>query len=132
MCIDSQASFVGQEWRCTSWHCGLQERYNVDAQTVLVNARTQVSAGNQLFHVVVDTDEIATRITGLLAAEKAGRVTFVPLNRVRPSPVAYPTDVGDDAIPLVTKLRFEPAYRDAVVQVWMEPKKTPTPYNPKS
>ena len=77
----------------------------------------QVSAGNQLFHVVVDTDEVATRITGLLAAEKAGRVTFVPLNRVRPSPVAYPTEQGSDAIPLVSKLHYEPAYRNAVHQV---------------
>ena len=47
----------------------------------------QVSAGNQLYHVVVDDDEIATRITSLLAADRAGRVTFVPLNRMRPQPV---------------------------------------------
>lgn len=46
-----------------------------------------MSAGNQLYHVVVDNDDIATRITSLLAADKAGRVTFVPLNRMRPQPV---------------------------------------------
>ena len=45
------------------------------------NVCSQVSAGNQLFHMVVDNDEIATKITGLLAKEKAGRVTFIPLNR---------------------------------------------------
>ena len=76
----------------------------------------QVSAGNQLFHMVVDTDDIATRITALLAAERAGRVTFVPLNRMRPQPVTYP-DCGSDAFALMRKLHFDEVYRDAVQQV---------------
>jgi structural maintenance of chromosome 3 (chondroitin sulfate proteoglycan 6) len=44
----------------------------------------QVAAGNQLFHIVVENDEIATRITGLLREENGGRATFIPLNRLHP------------------------------------------------
>lgn len=75
----------------------------------------QVSAGNQLFHVVVDNDDVATRITALLTAEKAGRVTFIPLNRINPQPVQYP-DFGDDALPLVNKINCAPQHKKAVQQ----------------
>lgn len=44
----------------------------------------QVAAGNQLFHIVVDNDEIATQITGHLKSENGGRATFIPLNRLNP------------------------------------------------
>lgn len=75
----------------------------------------QVSAGNQLFHVVVDDDDVATRITALLTAEKAGRVTFIPLNRINPQPVQYP-DFGDDALPLVDKINCAEQHKKAVAQ----------------
>lgn len=75
----------------------------------------QVSAGNQLFHVVVDDDDVATRITALLTAEKAGRVTFIPLNRINPGPVQYP-DFGDDALPLVDKINCAERHKTAVAQ----------------
>lgn len=42
----------------------------------------QVSAGNQLFHILVDNDDIAARLSTMLKQEKAGRVTFIPLNQV--------------------------------------------------
>lgn len=76
----------------------------------------QVSAGNQLFHVVVDNDDVATRITALLTQEKAGRVTFIPLNRINPQPVQYP-DFGDDALPLVNKINCAEQHKKAVAQV---------------
>ena len=74
-----------------------------------------MSAGNQLFHVVVDNDDVATRITALLTAEKAGRVTFIPLNRINPQPVQYP-DFGDDALPLVNKINCAKQHKKAVSQ----------------
>ena len=80
----------------------------------------QVSAGNQLFHVVVDNDDVATRITALLTAEKAGRVTFIPLNRINPQPVQYP-DFGDDALPLVNKINCAKQHKKAVSQAGPEP-----------
>ena len=76
---------------------------------------SQVSAGNQLFHVVVDNDDVATRITALLTEQKAGRVTFIPLNRINPQPVQYP-DFGDDALPLVNKINCAEQHKKAVAQ----------------
>ena len=78
--------------------------------------RAQVSAGNQLFHVVVDNDNVATRITALLTEQRAGRVTFIPLNRINPQPVRYP-DFGDDALPLVNKINCAEQHKKAVAQV---------------
>ena len=75
----------------------------------------QVSAGNQLFHVVVDNDDVATRITALLTEQRAGRVTFIPLNRINPQPVQYP-DFGDDALPLVNKINCAEQHTKAVAQ----------------
>jgi structural maintenance of chromosome 3 (chondroitin sulfate proteoglycan 6) len=53
---------------------------------------------DSLFHVVVDTDETARKILEVLIKEKAGRITFIPLNSVRVKPVKYP--VGEDGQPL--------------------------------
>jgi structural maintenance of chromosome 3 (chondroitin sulfate proteoglycan 6) len=58
----------------------------------------EVTAGASLFHVVVDTDETARKILEVLNKEKAGRLTFIPLNTVRVKPVKYP--VGEDGQPL--------------------------------
>lgn len=48
--------------------------------------------------MVVDTDETARKILEVLIKEKAGRITFIPLNSVRVKPVKYP--VGEDGQPL--------------------------------
>ncbi|CAL8464327.1 g3862 [Coccomyxa elongata] len=77
----------------------------------------EVAAGNQLFHLVVDSDNIAAQLTTMLRNEKAGRVTFIPLNQVRAQDVKYP-DAGNDALPLVRKLTFEAKFKDAVHQVF--------------
>jgi structural maintenance of chromosome 3 (chondroitin sulfate proteoglycan 6) len=58
----------------------------------------EVTAGASLFHAVVDTDETARKILEVLIKEKAGRITFIPLNSVRVKPVKYP--VGEDGQPL--------------------------------
>ncbi|KAK3117971.1 Structural maintenance of chromosomes protein 3 [Teratosphaeriaceae sp. CCFEE 6253] len=76
----------------------------------------EVTAGTSLFNYVVDTDETATRITEILQKEKSGRVTFVPLNRVKIKPVAIPKT--NDAVHLVTKLRYDEKYDKAFQQVF--------------
>ncbi|KAK9828108.1 hypothetical protein WJX81_005196 [Elliptochloris bilobata] len=78
----------------------------------------EVAAGNQVFHVVVDTDDIATTITSLLNREKAGRVTFCPLNRIMAESVRYPADLGTDAQPLMGRLKFDQRFQKAVQQVF--------------
>lgn len=76
----------------------------------------EVTAGNSLFHVVVETDEISTRIIRYLTSEKGGRVTFMPLNQIRAHNVHYPT--GPDVVPLLKKLKYEDQFRPAFAQVF--------------
>lgn len=76
----------------------------------------EVTAGNSLYHVVVDNDETSTKIIRHLNAQKGGRVTFIPLNRVKKPHVTYPQ--GSDVIPLLKKLRFSDSYCRAFEQVF--------------
>jgi len=76
-----------------------------------------------LFHAVVDTDETARKILEVLIKEKAGRITFIPLNSVRVKPVRYP--VGEDGQPLNETVpileRIEPIdrkFKIALESVW--------------
>lgn len=68
-----------------------------------------------LFHVVVETDEISTQVIRHLNAEKGGRVTFIPLNRVKAPHVSYPR--SSDVIPLLKKLKFSSNFDQAFGQV---------------
>ncbi|KAA8543963.1 hypothetical protein F0562_021860 [Nyssa sinensis] len=76
----------------------------------------EVTAGNSLFHVVVETDDISTQIIRHLNALKGGRVTFIPLNRVKAPQVTYPQ--SSDVIPLLKKLKFSRDYTPAFAQVF--------------
>ncbi|KAI8320202.1 RecF/RecN/SMC protein [Martensiomyces pterosporus] len=73
-------------------------------------------AGSSLFHVVVDTDETATKVLNELNQQKLGRLTFMPLNRLHPSPATYPE--ASDAIPMIDRLRFNRRYQRAFQQVF--------------
>ncbi|KAI4120837.1 MAG: hypothetical protein LQ338_006728 [Usnochroma carphineum] len=76
----------------------------------------EVTAGQSLFHYVVDNDDTATKVIEILQREKAGRVTFMPLNRLRPKPADIPS--GNDALPMIEKLQFDPKYTSAFQQVF--------------
>lgn len=65
--------------------------------------------------MVVENDDISTKIIGHLNAQKGGRVTFVPLNRVKAPQVTYPQ--SSDVIPLLRKMKFSEKYRSAFGQV---------------
>jgi hypothetical protein len=58
----------------------------------------EVTAGTSLFHIVVDNDNTASQILDAMIRQRAGRVTFMPLNRLRVKPVNYPQtdDAADD------------------------------------
>lgn len=71
---------------------------------------------SSLFHVVVDTDETASRVLDVMLKEKTGRVTFMPLNRLNPR--NPPTPNEDDAEPLIDKLRYDPKFERAFQQVF--------------
>ncbi|XP_042430532.1 structural maintenance of chromosomes protein 3 [Zingiber officinale] len=76
----------------------------------------EVTAGNSLFHVVVETDDISTRIIRYLTSEKGGRITFIPLNRVKVPHITYPQ--SSDVVPLLKKLKFRSDCASAVEQVF--------------
>ncbi|GAB0488827.1 hypothetical protein MMPV_000037 [Pyropia vietnamensis] len=80
-----------------------------------------VTAGGALCHVVVDDDETAAVLVGALQRARAGRVTFIPLNRVGGGqgggPLRHPP-TGADTVALVDKIRSEPRLRPAVEAVW--------------
>lgn len=76
----------------------------------------EATAGASLFHVVVDTDETAARLLALLQQEKSGRVTFMPLNRLRPPDTPYPQ--APDAVVMLRKLSFDEHLLPAFKQVF--------------
>lgn len=76
-----------------------------------------ITGGASLTHVVVDTDSTAAALVRLMQQRRAGRVTFIPLNRLdrnmRPPPETTP-----DAIPLISKIDCDPRFIPAVKQVF--------------
>lgn len=65
----------------------------------------EVVAGNSLFHVVVDTDETALTIMKELVRMKAGRITFMPVNRIHLPPISFPDQEEFEYIPLIKKIK---------------------------
>lgn len=76
----------------------------------------EVTAGQSLFHYVVDNDETASDMIEILQREKGGRVTFIPLNRVRSKTGNVPN--ANDAIPMIEKVQFDPMYEEAYRQIF--------------
>ena len=64
---------------------------------------------------MVDNDETATKILDVMNKEKAGRVTFMPLNRLKSRNFNYPK--ANDAIPMISKLKFDRGYIMAFEEV---------------
>ncbi|KAB8230958.1 chromosome segregation protein SMC [Aspergillus alliaceus] len=98
----------------------LEGVYGTLAELFDVNDRyrtaVEVTAGQSLFHYVVDSDETATKVLEILQHEKAGRVTFMPLNRLRSRPINMPR--ASDTIPMIEKLQYDRAYEKAFVHVF--------------
>ncbi|KAA6411671.1 MAG: chromosome segregation [Lasallia pustulata] len=94
--------------------------YGTLAELVEVNEKyrtaVEVTAGNSLFHYVVDNDETATKVLEVLQKERAGRVTFMPLNRLKPKLDNIPK--ANDSIPMIEKLQFDPIYEKGFQQVF--------------
>ena len=82
------------------------------------NTAVEATAGNVLFHVVVDSDEVATQIIAHLNWENGGRLSFIPLNRIHAPRVSYPNQYGKDVIPLVKVVKHKPVYQKAMAHVF--------------
>ena len=70
------------------------------------------AAGSRLNNVVVENDEVASRAIAYIKETRSGRLTFLPLNRLRevPRPPVSGDGVVDYAVNLV---RFDPEYERA-------------------
>ncbi|KAL4152629.1 hypothetical protein PRNP1_009557 [Phytophthora ramorum] len=72
------------------------------------------AAGGSLFHVVVDTDDTAAKIMRELDKKNLGRLTFLPLNRLKVKEhFDYPHN--DDVVALVEKLEYPAEVRKGVM-----------------
>lgn len=74
----------------------------------------EVAAGARLNHVVVDDDQIAAQAIALLKRHRAGRLTFLPLNRLR-TPAASAATARSLRLPglvdrAVNLVHFDPVY----------------------
>ena len=83
-------------------HAPLVELGTVDKK---YTTAMEVACGNKMTHIVVDNEEAAAAAIELLLSSKAGRATFIPLNKIAkaPSNLNLPKDKGviDFAINLV-------------------------------
>ncbi|TFY79932.1 hypothetical protein EWM64_g4080, partial [Hericium alpestre] len=80
------------------------------------NTAVELTAGNSLFHVVVDNDQTASKVLDIMIRERTGRVTFMPLNRLKPKNPTPPN--AQDAIPLLDKLNYDAIHAKAFQQVF--------------
>ena len=76
----------------------------------------EATAGNSLFHYVVDNDETASKVLEILQKERSGRVTFMPLNRLKPRNMNLPK--AADAVPMIEKLKYDALHHKAFLQVF--------------
>ncbi|KAH8832599.1 RecF/RecN/SMC [Flagelloscypha sp. PMI_526] len=82
------------------------------------NMAVELTAGTSLFHVVVDTDATASQVLEIMLREKTGRVTFMPLNRLKPNVPNLPENESEGTFPLLKKLRYDPVLEKAFQQVF--------------
>ncbi|BEJ13833.1 hypothetical protein CspHIS471_0310070 [Cutaneotrichosporon sp. HIS471] len=85
----------------------VSDKYKTAVETV---------AGTSLFHVVVDNDDTASKLIDAMNKERSGRVTFMPLNRLKSVNVQYPK--ANDAVPLLSKLTYDRTYQMAFEQIF--------------
>ncbi|KAK7320513.1 hypothetical protein VNO77_30059 [Canavalia gladiata] len=104
---------ICREYNISGVHGPIIELLNCDEKFFTA---VEVTAGNSLFHVVVENDDKSTQIIRHLNSQKGGRVTFIPLNRVKAPRISYPQ--SSDVIPLLKKLNFKFDYTPAFSQVF--------------
>ncbi|KAF5286913.1 hypothetical protein FQA39_LY00446 [Lamprigera yunnana] len=93
-----------------SYYGPVIENFNCDKS---IYTAVEVTAGNRLFHHVVDSDKVGTQILKEMNRQKLpGEVTFMPFNRLNVREIDYPQD--SDAIPMVSKLRYDEKYDKAI------------------
>ncbi|BGP39221.1 Structural maintenance of chromosomes protein 3 [Rhodotorula kratochvilovae] len=107
------ARAIANELGLEGYHGPLYELFEVEDR---YKTAVEVTAGTSLFQIVVDTDATATQILDRMVQDKSGRVTFMPLNRLRIYDNEFPKTT--EAIPMINKLKFAEQFRPAFKQVF--------------
>ncbi|XP_074570435.1 structural maintenance of chromosomes protein 3 [Curcuma longa] len=102
------AAPIGAPIGCSSNHAELPS-FQVTTADLFAFARSCSSPEEYV-------DDISTRIIRYLTAEKGGRITFIPLNRVKVPHITYPQ--SSDVVPLLKKLKIRSDCASAVEQVF--------------
>ncbi|KAI8799563.1 RecF/RecN/SMC protein [Cladochytrium replicatum] len=76
----------------------------------------EVIVGNSLFHVVVEDDTVASKLIEIMTREHCGRLTFMPLTRLKHKETEMPK--SDDAVPMLEHLSYSEKYEKAFLQVF--------------
>lgn len=89
--LDTFISHGGKETEIVkAYHGSVIENFNCDKN---IYTAVEVTAGNRLFHHVVDSDKVGTQILKEMNRQKlAGEVTFMPLNRLHVREMNYPDE----------------------------------------
>lgn len=104
---------IAERFNINGYHGPLYELFKVDQK---YQTAVEVVAGGSFFHVVVDTDDTAAQILKILNQEKAGRVTFMPLNRLKQREINYPDST--QYVKMISKLEYSQQYHPAMQQVF--------------
>ncbi|XP_070151375.1 structural maintenance of chromosomes protein 3 [Polyergus mexicanus] len=93
-----------------SYYGPVIENFNCDKSVYMA---VEVTAGNRLFHHIVETDKFGTKILKEMNNQRLpGEVTFMPLNRLHVKEIDYPQT--SDAIPMISKLNYDPKFDKAL------------------
>ncbi|KAG5437854.1 hypothetical protein PCANB_000569 [Pneumocystis canis] len=107
------AKKIAERLDLTGYYGPLYELFEVDDR---YRTAVEVTAGNSLFHVIVDDDITASKIINVLNKEKGGRITCMPLNRLTPKLGNFPD--APDALPILKKITYDTKYQKAFEQVF--------------
>ena len=71
----------------------------------------------------MDNDEDVSKLLGLLKKESrdGGRITCLPLNRLKVDAVTYTKEFGNDAVPMTNYLNFRAEHKKAIQYVRLRP-----------
>jgi structural maintenance of chromosome 3 (chondroitin sulfate proteoglycan 6) len=90
---------------------------NISLKSDALRNAVEVAAGPALFHCIVDDDRTAATLIHELEKRNAGRLTFLPLNRLRVPKVAYPE--SNDVRPMIqVAINYDPEVEAAIKLVF--------------
>ncbi|KOC70556.1 Structural maintenance of chromosomes protein 3, partial [Habropoda laboriosa] len=94
----------------SSYYGPVIENFSCDKSVYMA---VEVTAGNRLFHHIVETDKFGTKILKEMNNQRLpGEVTFMPLNRLHVKDIDYPET--SDAIPMISQLNYDQKYDKAL------------------